>query len=79
MPIAIESPESQSTIMAFIMRHGLLRQSAMAARMATPSSGVRSAFVNSSIKATAFHTTTKRQVLPPGPRTSHPTPSSLFT
>ncbi|KAH7374991.1 CybS-domain-containing protein [Plectosphaerella cucumerina] len=44
--------------MASIMRPGLLRQSAIAARMArTPA-----------IRATAFHTTSKRQLLPAGPQ-----------
>ncbi|KAJ0168925.1 Succinate dehydrogenase [ubiquinone] cytochrome b small subunit, mitochondrial [Colletotrichum tanaceti] len=53
--------------MASIVRPSLLRQTATAARMAH-AAPIRSAFVKNSTRAAAFHTTTKRQLLPVGPQ-----------
>ncbi|GJC85061.1 succinate dehydrogenase cytochrome b small subunit [Colletotrichum tofieldiae] len=52
--------------MASIVRPSLLRQTAMAARMAQ-AAPIRSAFVKNSTRAAAFHTTAKRELLPVGP------------
>ncbi|KAL0935279.1 succinate dehydrogenase cytochrome b small subunit [Colletotrichum truncatum] len=53
--------------MASFVRPALLRQTAMAARMAKTGAS-RSAFLKNSIRVAAFHNTAKRDLLPVGPR-----------
>ncbi|KAI1850902.1 hypothetical protein JX265_007227 [Neoarthrinium moseri] len=52
--------------MASIIRPALLRQTAMAAAAARPA--MRSAFVRDAVRVSAFHASSRKNLLPPGPQ-----------